>query len=175
MATVNGVTAERMVAILDQSVESASIQGSTLLFTRHDGSSFAAGDFAAFINSVVAISVNNAVPTAVAGSVLALGNVSGVIAWPGQTPAMMVNRVVTMTLVGNITINNIPGPPIPGTQIAIVMKQDATGGRTLTLANIKYSQGVLALSTAPNAIDIISFLYAGSGEWYAGAMGLNFL
>ena len=175
MATVTGVTAERMQEILDEAVETASIEGSTLIFTRHDGSSFAAGDFANFIGADVAAEVAVAVPAAVSGGVTAKGSISGTMSFTGLTAAQMVNRLFTATLAGNLIVNSasFPSNPIPGTQFAIIFKQDATGGRTLTLTGIKRSQGVLALSAAANATDIVSFMYDGA-TWYAGLMGVNF-
>jgi hypothetical protein len=192
------MTAEHMQSILDQTLASAEIEGSTLKFTKLDGSSFTAGDFYAYINSQitpavntamtpinaaldsipgqVSTAVNSAVPTAVAGGVTAKGNQSGAVSFSGLTPAQMVNRLITMTLTGNISIDSaaFPTPAIAGTQFAIVMKQDATGGRTLTLTGIKKSQGVLVLSTGSNATDIIMFMYDGT-SWYAGAMGVGFV
>jgi hypothetical protein len=175
MATVTGVTAERMQEILDEAVETASIEGSTLIFTRHDGSSFAAGDFQSFIDADVAAAVTAQVPAAVSGGVTAKGNVTGALTFTPLTPAQMVNRVFTATLTGNITINvtALPTPAVPGTQFAMVLKQDATGNRSLTLSGIKRAQGVLSLSSAANAVDIVSFMYDGT-TWYAGLMGLAF-
>lgn len=176
MATVTGLTASAMQVIVDQSVESASIEGSTLVFTRHDGSSFAAGDFTTFITGAVSAAVASQVPAAVVGGVTDKGTISGNVSFTGTTPTQMINRIFKATLGGNITIANtaFPSPPTPGTQFAMVLTQDATGSRTLTLTGIKRAQGVLTLSTTPGAIDIISFLYDGT-NWYAGAMGLRFL
>lgn len=182
MATITGFTAEKMQEIIDDTVASAAIVGSSLVFTKHDGSTFNAGDFAAYIGSQVSTSVSSAVasavPPAVAGGVTEKGNQTGTIdlkTSPVMTNSQMVNRIFRMTLTGNITINasSFPASHLPATQFAIVMKQDATGGRTLSLSGIKRSQGVLTLSTAPNAIDIISFMYDGT-DWFAGAMGVAF-
>lgn len=198
MATVNGITAEKGQEILDQTIESATISGTSLIFTRNDGSTFSAGDFKSYIdseitpivdgaiddataaipaqiNSSVSTAVANAVPTAVVGGLTAKGNTSGTFSFAGITSAQLVNRLFTATLVGNVTIDstNFPTSPLAGTQFAIVFKQDATGGRTLTLNNIKKSQGVLDLSTAANAVDIVVFMYDGT-SWYAGLMGMGF-
>lgn len=54
MATINVLTAEAAEAILDESVVSGSINGSGhLILTRHDGSTFDAGDFEAAIESLI--------------------------------------------------------------------------------------------------------------------------
>lgn len=192
MATVNGVTAEKVQTVLDQTIVSATIVGSTLQFTRTDGSVFSAGDFATYINSQISAPLNAGlaantasitaqiaaqVPPAVAGGLSSMGNMSGVFSFSGLTSAQMVNRMFVARLIGNVSVNlaDFPASPVPGTQFAIRFQQDATGGRTLTLlGGIKVSQGVLALSTFPNAIDIIVFIYDGTW-WYAGAMGVGFL
>jgi len=167
MATVNGVTAERAQEILDQTIESAEISGSSLVFNRTDGSSFTAGDFAAYIQAQIAL-VN-------AGGLTALGNISGSVSLASLDAVDMPNRVFTATLTGNVTIDsaNFPAGCAPGTQFAMRLTQDGTGGRTLTLSNIKKSQGVLSLSTPAGSIDIIMFMYDGT-NWYAGAMGVAF-
>lgn len=176
MATINGLTAERMTEIIDASVESASISGTTLLFTRHDGSSFSAGDFNTFISDAVNTAVAAAVPPAVAGGYTYLGNLSGPILFPGQAPATMVNHMFAATLIGNVSLdgNNFPTPAVNGTQIILVLHQDGTGNRTLTTYRMKRSQGVFVLSANSWAVDIISCVYDGA-TWYIGAMGLNFL
>lgn len=179
MATVDGMTAQKMQQILDDTIASADIQGSSLVFTRYGGDTFVAGDFQAYITSQIGTQITDgiaaAVPAAVAGGLTNKGNLSGAITFVGNTPQDMVNRLFTATLTGNVTLNStaFPTPSIAGTQFAIVFKQDATGGRTLTLTGIKKSQGLLALSTAANAIDIVSFLYDGT-NWYAGLMGVGF-
>lgn len=175
MATVTGMTAERMQQIVDASVEGAAIEGSVLVFLRHDGSSFSAGNFDTFIATAVNSQVSSVVPATVVGGVTAKGNVSGTFSFSGITASQLVNRLFTATLTGNLTVNtsSFPSSPLPGTQFAIVMQQDANGSRLLTLTGIKRSQGVLTLSTSPNAVDIVSFMYDGS-NWYAGLMGLGF-
>ncbi len=180
MATVNGITAEKAQEILDGTIETAAIVGTSLILTRHDSSTFSAGNFQTYIDSQIGTAIDTAIDTevlpAVTGSVTDLGaNVSGAISLTSLTPDQLVNRLVKATLVGNVSLaaSALPANPRPGTQFAIVFKQDAVGGRTLTLTNIKRSQGVLALSTAPNAVDIIVFMTDGT-TWYAGAMGLAF-
>lgn len=44
MATVTGLTAARILEILNDTIESAMVDGDDLIFTRHDGSNFNAGD-----------------------------------------------------------------------------------------------------------------------------------
>lgn len=198
MATVNGITAEKAQDILDQTIESAEISGTNLIFTRHDSSTFSAGNFQTYIdgeitpivdaaideattsipdqiNTQVNAAVSAAVPPAVVGGVTNKGNVSGSFSFAGISASQLVNRMFTATMVGNITMDsvNFPTSPLAGTQFAIIFKQDATGGRTLTLTNIKKSMGILDLSVSPNAVDIVVFMYDGT-SWYAGLMGMAF-
>jgi hypothetical protein len=171
MATINGMTAEKMQEILDGTIASAEISGTDLVFVRVGGSSFSAGNFQDYIDD----QVDSKVASAVAGGLTAKGGISGSVSFSGLTPADMVNRIFTATLTGNITIDaaNLPSPALPGTQFAMRLTQDGTGNRTLTLVGIKRSQGVLALSTPANSVDIIMFMYDGT-SWYAGAMGVAF-
>jgi hypothetical protein len=185
MATVDGITAQKAQEILDQTIESALISGATLNFIRHDGSSFSAGDFTSYINAQIEPTIDAAmapidtalasIPGQVNSSVASAVPPAVAVTFPGITPTQMVNRLFRATLSGNITIDsaNFPSPAVAGTQFAMVLKQDGTGGRTLTLNNIKRSQGTLALSTAAGAEDIIMFLFSGT-TWYAGAMGVSF-
>ena len=63
------------------------------------------------------------------------------------------------TLTGNITINGFT-TAVAGTNVTLILKQDATGGRTLT-STMKFLGGVKTLSTAANAIDVLSVFYDG--------------
>lgn len=189
MASVTGLTAAKANDILGQSVVSGAINGSGhLILTRNNGQTIDAGDFMTIMTSLMNTAVANEVaaediPGQVAtatnnqavGTVFAKGNISGSVLFTGITNITLVNATITATLTGNITIDvaNLPASPKAGTQFAMRLTQDATGGRTLTLTGFKKSQGVLTLSTAANAIDIITFYYDGT-NWYAGAMGLAF-
>lgn len=189
MATVTGITYAKALDILGQSVVSGVINGfGHLILTRSNGQTLDAGDFSGIVSSILddrvaaAITAQNIpqqVKNAMAGTVFNLGStVSGAVEFDaaGATADTLVNAVFTATLTGNITIdaaNAFPASPKPGTQFAFRVKQDGTGSRTMTLTGIKKSQGVLPLSTGPNATDVIVFFYDGT-SWYAGAMGLNF-
>lgn len=178
MATINGMTAEAMQAILDQTIASVAIIGDNMVFTKHDSSTFSV-DFATFIgadvDAKIADALTDTVLPAITGGLTAKGNITGAVTFAGITKDNLPNRMFTGTLTGNITIaaSALPADAYPGTQFAFRMTQDAMGSRLLTLTNIKVSQGVLALSATPGAIDIIVFMFDGT-NWYAGAMGLAF-
>jgi hypothetical protein len=180
MATITGVTADRADEILGQSVVSGTVNESGhLILNRGDGSSFDAGDFTAIVTDImddlIAAQIATAVPNAVAGTVVNKGNISGAVTFPEFNNSNLVNAMIRAVLTGNITIDvaALPSAPKANTQFAMKLQQDGTGNRSLTLTGFKKSQGVLSLTTTPNAIDIIVFLYDGV-SWYAGPMGVDF-
>jgi len=65
-----------------------------------------------------------------------------------------------MTLGGNITMNAFTGTVVTGTSVTVVLKQDATGSRTLT-STMKFAGGSKTLSTAGTTTDVISVFYDG--------------
>jgi hypothetical protein len=69
-----------------------------------------------------------------------------------------------LNITGNITIDTITNM-IAGRSMTLVLKQDATGGRTLT-SSMKFAGASKTLSTAANAIDIMSIFYDGT-NYYA--------
>lgn len=180
MAEFTGITATKADEILGMSVVSGTINGAGhLILTRENGSTIDAGDFTAIVtdilDDVVAASVASAVPNAVAGTVVNKGNITGAVSFAEFNNVNIVNALMRATLTGNITINtsSLPSSPKPGTQFAMRLKQDATGGRTMTLTGFKKSQGIVALTPTANAEDIVVFLYDGLA-WYVGLMGADF-
>jgi hypothetical protein len=77
-------------------------------------------------------------------------------------------RQGTVTLGGNRTLafSNL----IPGATGTLIVKQDATGGRGLTLPAsskvINAGAGAVTLSTGANKIDILTFVYDGSNYFW---------
>ena len=55
----------------------------------------------------------------------------------------------------------------------LIVKQDATGNRTLTLpsGSIILGGGSLTLSTAANAVDILTFVYDGTNYYWSLGKG----
>lgn len=75
------------------------------------------------------------------------------------------NFEIVMT--SNITSVPAPTNAVAGQVVNLIVKQDATGGRTLTGWNSVYKfNGTLTLSTAPNAVDIITVICKSSTEFY---------
>lgn len=182
MASFTGIDAAAADAVLGASVVSFAINGSGhLIGTRGNGSTFDAGDFTAIVTGILNTQVTNAVaaavPNAVAGRTFARGNFSGTYDFTtldGWNNVNIVNALITMTATGNITFDTtkMPAAPKANTQFAVRIQQDATGSRTLTLAGFKKSQGVLTLTTTPNAVDMVVFFYDGI-TWNAGFMGVD--
>jgi hypothetical protein len=68
------------------------------------------------------------------------------------------------TLTGNITWNAF-GTPLAGQSMTMLLVQDGTGNRTLS-STMKFAGGSKTLSTAANAIDIVTVYYDGT-NYYA--------
>jgi hypothetical protein len=180
MATITTISAEHAEDILEQSIVSGSVNAQGhLILTRGNGQTIDGGDFTANVQAIVTQAaldaVNAALPASVAGKFVAKGNITGAVTFTEFTKDSIINALIAAGLIGNITISTdaLPANCRPGTQFAFKMQQDATGGRTLTLAGFKKSQGVLTLTQTANAIDIVVFMYDGT-FWYAGLMGVDF-
>ena len=90
----------------------------------------------------------------------------------------------SVTLAGNRTLS-FSTPPTSGAYGTLVVKQDATGGRTLTLPSVankvlgSSSTTTIGLSTTANAIDIVNFYFDGTnyfwnvGQGYGSASSLT--
>jgi len=82
----------------------------------------------------------------------------------------------SVTLAGNRSLS-FSTPPASGAYGTLVVKQDGTGGRTLTLPSVtnkilgSSSTTTIALSTTANAIDIVNFYYDGSNYFWNVGQG----
>lgn len=83
-------------------------------------------------------------------------------------------RNATVTLAGNRTLS-ITGA-VNGSTGVLIVKQDATGSRTLALPSgskvVGAGAGAITLTTTASAIDILSFYYDGTN--YLWTYGKNF-
>lgn len=81
------------------------------------------------------------------------------------TPDFSLSNVFTLTATGNFTLAN-PTNAVAGTTYLIFIKQDATGGRTITWgSNFKFGlNSVNTISTGANKTDIISIVAQSSTE-----------
>ena len=86
---------------------------------------------------------------------------SATVDWKNGT-----NAVITLTENTTISFSN-PGQPC---HLQLLVKQDSTGGYTLTLPTIKWAGGVSpTLSTAANNVSIISLYWDGT-DYYGMAI-----
>jgi hypothetical protein len=83
-------------------------------------------------------------------------------------------NVQFIDLTGNVTFTL--SNPVSGFAYNLVLKQDATGSRTATWpASVKWAGGTPpTLSTAANAIDVITLIYNGLDSEYYAAPNLAF-
>ena len=80
-------------------------------------------------------------------------------------------NVQTVTLGGNRTFTF--ANPKSGARYSIIIKQDATGSRTVTWPTIKWAGGTTpTLTTTANKYDIVTFIYDGTS--YFGTISTNF-
>lgn len=88
------------------------------------------------------------------------------------TPDADDSNVFELTLTGTATTLAVPTNAKSGQVINIIIKQDGTGGRTLTFASgYKFPAGTdETLSTGANDIDMISCQNAGGGVWLCSLM-----
>jgi hypothetical protein len=179
MAEFSGLSADKAEEILGMSVVSGILnEFGHLILTRENGTTIDAGDFTGIVTDLltaqVTAQVGPAVNNAMAGTVVDKGNTSGAITFAEFNSTTLVNALIKITAIGNLTVSNtdFPVAPKPGTQFAMRITQDATGGRTITFTGIKKSQGVLQLTPTANAIDILVFFYDGA-QWFVGMMGAD--
>ena len=104
---------------------------------------------------------------------------AAIISW---NPALGLNASVTLGGSRTLGFSNTPAAGAYGT---LVVKQDATGGRTLTLPSVankvlgSSSTTTIGLSTTANAIDIVNFYFDGTnyfwnvGQGYGSASSLT--
>jgi hypothetical protein len=85
-------------------------------------------------------------------------------------------NVQTFAMTGNCTFTMPSGDGLmPGNSITLVLTQDVTGSRTGTFTSVKWDNATApVLSTAANAVDIITFYTFNGGTtpvWYGFTAG----
>jgi hypothetical protein len=90
--------------------------------------------------------------------IYAQGNVTGATTFDRTN-----GDTITATLIGNIT-PTLSGGKSYDDRLTLVLTQDSTGSRTASSwsSNAKFAQGGLTLSTAANAVDVITFIWDGT-------------
>lgn len=87
------------------------------------------------------------------------------------TPSVANGNVQSITLSGSITLNAL-GTPETGDSMTLIVTQPASGGPYTLTSSMKFAGGTKTLSTAANAIDIISVVYDGTN--YYASLSTNF-
>lgn len=114
---------------------------------------------------------------------VALANKGGVenVSTTNATGATTLNlnngNVFSVALTGNATFSVSNATAGKACSFTLYLKQDATGGRTVTWpAGTKWSGGAPTLSAAAGAVDIFVLETIDNGtNWYASVAGLNFV
>jgi hypothetical protein len=84
------------------------------------------------------------------------------------------SNIFNLTLGASTTLT-FTGAPASGNlfSVTLILTQDATGGRTVTLPTAKYSDGIApALSVGANATDILTYFTFDGGSSYFGAFAM---
>jgi hypothetical protein len=84
------------------------------------------------------------------------------------------SNIFRLTLGASTTLS-FTGAPASGNlfSVTLILTQDATGGRTVTLPTAKYSDGIApALSVGANATDILTYFTFDGGSSYFGAFAM---
>lgn len=87
------------------------------------------------------------------------------------TPDVANGNVQTITLTGNITFNAFANAET-GQSMTVIIKQPSSGGPYTLTSTMKFAGGTKTLSTAADAIDIMSVLY--DGTTYYASLATNF-
>jgi len=111
---------------------------------------------------------------------LASGGGREVVSTANATGASTLNlangNVFNITLTGNATFTFSGATSGQACSFGLYLKQDATGGRTVTWpASVKWSGGAPTLTTSASAVDILVFESIDGGTiWYGSLVGTNF-
>ena len=81
------------------------------------------------------------------------------------TPNAANGNVQTLTLTGSITLNALASP-VSGQSLTLIIRQPASGGPFTLTSSMLFAGGFKTLSTANNAIDMITISYIGT-TYYA--------
>lgn len=88
------------------------------------------------------------------------------------TPDIGNGNVQSITLTGSITFNALGGTPSAGQSMTLIIKQPSSGGPYTLTSTMKFAGGTSTLSTAADAIDIMTVFYDGT-DYYA-SLSTNF-
>ncbi len=84
------------------------------------------------------------------------------------------SNIFDITLSANVTFT-FTNPPASGVarSVTVILRQDATGNRTATFTNARYSDGITpVLSTVGNRIDVLTFFTVNGGTFWFGTFAM---
>lgn len=115
-------------------------------------------------------------------------SISGVLAITRHTEAVTTATVSTLTYNIDLSLSNVfnltlssntvftfTNPPASGVlrPVTVILTQDATGGRTSSFNNVRYTDGTAPqLTTTANAVDVLTFFTINGGSWYFGTFAM---
>jgi hypothetical protein len=82
-------------------------------------------------------------------------------------------NVFDITLANNVAFTFINVPPVSNAPISatLILRQDATGNRTMSVTNAHYTEGTLpVLSTVANQVDVLAFFTTNNGAFWFGSL-----
>jgi hypothetical protein len=98
----------------------------------------------------------------------------GTVATSTYNIDLSLTNIFDITLGANVTFT-FTNPPISGISqsVTVILRQDATGSRTATFTNAKYSDGVApTLSTGANQVDVLTFFTVNGGTFWFGTFAM---
>jgi len=87
---------------------------------------------------------------------------------------LSLTNIFDITIGANVTFT-FTNPPVSGISqsVTVILRQDATGSRTATFTNAKYSDGVVpTLSTGANQVDVMTFFTVNGGTFWFGTFAM---
>jgi hypothetical protein len=115
-------------------------------------------------------SFNISVPTTLSNAALTVKDVRDTVYTSGSTtgtitPDCANGNVQTVTLTGSITLNAFASP-VSGQSLTMIITQPSSGGPYTLTSSMKFAGGIKTLSTAANAVDMLTISYIGT-TYYA--------
>lgn len=98
----------------------------------------------------------------------------GTVATSTYNIDLSLTNIFDITLGTNVTFT-FTNPPSSGISqsVTVILRQDATGSRTATFTNAKYSDGVVpVLSTGANQVDVMTFFTVNGGTFWFGTLAM---
>ena len=144
--------------------------GGSLTLTANNNTTSGTVTVASGTNADITVTPNGTGKTVITNAVAyeyvyTAGTTTGTI-----TPNAALGTIQSITLTGSITWNAF-GTPLAGQTITMIIKQPATGGPYTLTSTMLFAGASKTLSTAANAVDILSVTYDGTNYWASLSKG----